>query len=209
LEVDREMARSGLRPDESPWARVNAKEFSMKPLRAVADQPLEWTKGSGQKREYELRAGQEVVALLRWDKAFGSLAAATASEGEWTFKRSGFFSPRVTTRLLGSETEVLVFKPTWRCEGTVECSSGARFRWLNTGFWRSEWTFASENGDPLVHFKLHSALLKQSAEVRVEPGAASLPELSLLALLGWYVLVLMSQDAGATAAGAAVAAAAG
>jgi len=179
----------------------------MKPLREIADQPMEWANKTAQKREYKLRAGQEVVASLRWEKAFGSLATAQAADGAWTLKRSGFLMPKVTARSSGADTEVLVFHPSWRSEGTVEFSSGARFRWLNTSFWHSEWAFANEKGDSLIHFKLHSGLMKQSAELRVEPEAASLPELSLLALLGWYVLILMSKDAGGAAAAAAAAAA--
>lgn len=36
----------------------------MKVMREVADQPLEWTQRSALGREYELRAGEDIVALL-------------------------------------------------------------------------------------------------------------------------------------------------
>ena len=91
----------------------------MRAIRDITEQGLHWTQPSTFNREYELRAGDEVVATLGWQKTGGSLALARSTEGNWTFKRSGFLSPRVTVRLAGSETEVAVFKPSWRGEGTL------------------------------------------------------------------------------------------
>jgi hypothetical protein len=152
---------------------------------------------------YELRAGDNSLAALRWQKTFGSLALAESADGTWTFKRSGFLNPKVTVRVLGAEAEVAVFTPGSMGEGTLQLSNGRRYRWLNTSFWRSAWAFANEAGEALVDFKPEFVFFKQAAEVKVEPGAVSVPDLSLLTLLGWYLMVLMSQDAGATAAAVA------
>jgi hypothetical protein len=174
----------------------------MRAIREVTQQALRWSQPSTFKREYELRAGDEVLATLRWQKPFGSLALAESTDGTWTFKRSGFFSPNVTVRVPGSETEVAVFKPGWRgTEGTFRFSDGRCYQWLNTSFWSSEWIFAKEGGEPLIHFKPEFAFFKQAAEVKVEPGAVPVPDLSLLTVLGWYLLILLSEDSGAAAAG--------
>ena len=173
----------------------------MRSIRELSGQPLRWAQPGAFTREYELRAGDEVLATLRWQKTFGSLALAAAADGTWTFKRSGFLSPQVTVRLPGSEADVAVLRPGWRGEGALELSAGRRYPWRNTSFWRSEWAFADVAGEPLVQFKPEFAFFKQAAEVTVDPRAAPLPDLSLLTLLGWYLMVLMSEDA---AAGAAV-----
>jgi hypothetical protein len=174
----------------------------MMPIPEVVDQSLQWTQPAPLKREYELRAGDKVVATLRWQKAFGSLALAETTAGAWTFKRSGFLRPKVTVRGLGSEKEVAVFKSSWGGEGTLRFSDGPCYQWQNTSFWRSAWAFANEAGESLVHFKPEVAVFKQSAEVKVEPGAFSLPDLSLLTVLGWYIMLLLSEDAAGAAAGA-------
>jgi hypothetical protein len=173
----------------------------MRPIRDVAGLVLRWVQPSAFKREYELRAGDEVLATLRWQKTFGSLALAASADGTWSFKRSGFLNPKVTVRVPGSEADVAVLKPGWRGEGTLELSAGRRYPWRNASFWRSEWAFTDEAGEALVQFKPEFAFFKHAAEVTVDPRAAPLPDLSLLALLGWYLMVLMSEDA---AAGAAV-----
>ncbi|HEX3630717.1 MAG TPA: hypothetical protein VHW91_09625, partial [Candidatus Dormibacteraeota bacterium] len=73
----------------------------MRPLAEVAGQELLWVQPSARKREHELRAGDDVGATLAFQR--GSLANAAAAEGEWTFKRQGFWHPRVTARIAGSE----------------------------------------------------------------------------------------------------------
>lgn len=173
----------------------------MRSIREVAEQPLRWSQPSALKREYELHAGDDVVATLRWQKTFGSLALAETAGGSWTFKRSGFLRPKVTVRMLGSEMEVGVFKPGWGGEGTLRFSEGPCYEWQNTSFWRSEWAFANDAGESLVHFKPEPAFFKQSAEVKVELCAVALPELSLLTVLGWYLMLLLSEDSAGAAAG--------
>jgi hypothetical protein len=177
----------------------------MKVIREVTDRPLQWTQPALLKREYELHAGDEVVATLRWQKTFGSLALAETAEGAWTFKRSGFLRPKVTVRVPGSESETAVFNPSWGGEGTLRFSDGRCYLWQHASFWRSEWVFANEAGEPLAHFKAtleaSAAVVfcKHAAEVKFEPRAAAVPDLSLLTVLGWYLMVLMSDDAaGAT-----------
>jgi len=55
-----------------------------------------------------LRAGDDLVATLRFQR--GSLADAEAEGHHWTFKRQGFWQPRVTVRLAGSDADVAVFR---------------------------------------------------------------------------------------------------
>lgn len=91
----------------------------MKSIREVADQPLQWTQPKTLKREYELRAGNDVVAFLRWEKASGSLA--------------------VTVRLAGSESEVAVFRPTgWGGQGVLECTNLPESRALELDLSRAD-----------------------------------------------------------------------
>jgi hypothetical protein len=174
----------------------------MRAIREVTEPALRWTQPSTFKREYELRAGDEILATLRWQKPFGSLALAESADGTWTFKRSGFFSPKVTVRVLGSETEVAVFKPGWTgTEGMLRFSDGRSYQWLKPSFWISEWALANDGGEPLIHFNPEFALFKQAAAVKIEPGAVPIPDLSFLTVLGWYLLILLSEDSGAAAAG--------
>jgi len=103
-----------------------------------------------------------------------------------------------------------VFKPGWRGEGTLRLSGGRGYQWVNASFWRSEWAFADDAGEPLIHFQTEfdatavPAFFKHAAAVKLEPSALSVPDLSLLTVLGWYLMVLMSEDAAGATAGAVV-----
>lgn len=167
----------------------------MKNLRDVISHPLQWMQASAGERTYELHAGEDVVATLRWQKSGGSLALAESAEGHWTFKRTGFFSPKVTVRVVGTESDIAVFMPDWFAgRGTLELAGGHRFRWATTSFWRSEMAFCSEAGQPLVHYKPECVLQLAAAKVEIDQTGASIPELSLLVLLGWYFILLMAED---------------
>jgi len=155
---------------------------------------LVWSQPRALDRAYELRSGAEILGTLQWKSGFGSLADATAAEGQWTFKRMGFFNPRITARAPGSESNLAVFTPNWKSEGPLEFASGQAFGWMAVGFWRAQWAFGKANGEHLVDFEPHASFLKKSAVVKIAPDAFSLPELSLLILMGWYLILLRSDD---------------
>jgi hypothetical protein len=165
----------------------------MKPVEQDVARALTWVQPSALRNEYQLIADDKALASLRWEKAFGSLATAEAADGRWTFKRAGYLRPRVTVRAEGSEADVATLEPGWTGSGVLQLSDGLRYRWANTSFWSGEWAFVSEAGTVLVRF-LPGYSRKKRGTVHVEPEARTLRHLSLLLLLGWYLVVLMAQD---------------
>jgi hypothetical protein len=168
----------------------------MKTLREVAAQHLRWTDASHAPREYQLRGGEALLATLRWMKLEGSLATAEAGPRRWTFKRSGFLNPKVRIRAEGSATDVAVLSVTSVGEGVLQGPEGRTYLWSTTNFWRSEWGFSGQGGGIVYRLKPSFASRRLAAEVEIEPAAVSLPDLELVVLLGWYLLVLMSDEAG-------------
>jgi hypothetical protein len=84
-------------------------------------QPSAW------REAYELRAGDDLVATLRFRSAFGSFATAETAEDCWTFKRVGFWKTHVTVRRCGADEDLAVFhNNTWNGGGTM---GSAKPRW--------------------------------------------------------------------------------
>jgi hypothetical protein len=54
---------------------------------------------------------------------------------------------------------------------------------------------------PLVHFKSSQGLLKMEGQVEIVAEAAASPDVPMLVVLGWYLLVLFARDAAASSAG--------
>jgi hypothetical protein len=162
-----------------------------------SDAILQWAQPRAKTRFFELRSGEDVVATLAWEKPFGTLAAAQTAEKTWTFKRVGFFNPRVTVRSPASEADIAVFRPSWGYGGTLEVQ-GKTFTWKKLDFWGSKWGFAWQDGTVLLSFSYASglnAIFKLEGTVELSPGSVStVIDVPLLATLGWYVMVLMHDD---------------
>jgi hypothetical protein len=106
-----------------------------------SDANLKWARPAAKKRCFELRSGDDGIAMLAWEKTFGTLATAQTSEKTWTFKRVGFFNVRVTVRSPGSEADIAVFKPSWGYGGTLEVQ-GRAYTWKKLDFWGNKWGLA-------------------------------------------------------------------
>jgi hypothetical protein len=63
----------------------------MKKINELAGGELVWVQLARLKQEFELRAGDDVIATLRWQRS--SLAIAETADQSWTFKREGFWHP--------------------------------------------------------------------------------------------------------------------
>jgi hypothetical protein len=171
----------------------------------AAGQDLVWVQPARSKQAFELRAANDLVATLQFARA--SLATAETAEQKWTFKREGFWHPQITVRMPGSDINVAVFKPAWTGGGALDLAQGKQLRFGAANFWHTQWSWTDPVGQPLVNFKSRAGLLKTEGQVDIQPGAAAVPELPLLAVLGWYLLILFGRDAAAAGGAAAVMAA--
>jgi hypothetical protein len=181
----------------------------MRPIAEVLSLPLSFTQPRAMERSYELRAGGELVATLEFQSAFGSLAVAKAAEGSFTFKRVGFFSPQATARREGSESDLAVYTPRWTGrDGELALAGGERLHFGPANFWGTRFSFGDAEGRTVTTFgpepDVHrfSDLFRTQALVTVDPAASARPDLALLVLFGWYLVILRHQDASAAAAAA-------
>jgi hypothetical protein len=175
----------------------------MQELHTAIGRELTWQQPRLLEREYELRAGDELLATLRWVRRLGTLALAETARERWTFKRAGFWRPRVTVRAEGTDADLATFEANWSGGGTLATGDGQHYQWRAANFWHTKWHWTDAAGTPLVQFS-SSQILKQSARVEVTQAGADVPDLALLATLGWYLLILLVDDGNATA-GASVA----
>jgi hypothetical protein len=166
----------------------------VRPISETAGQELLWIQPAARKRDHELRAGDDVVATLHFQR--GSLADAEAAGAHWTFKRQGFWHPRVTVRTAGSDADLAVFHPRWVGGGALEFPDGRAVRLSSANFWQSEWVW-QDNEKPLIWFKGRRGLVKVRGAVEIQPEAVALPDLPLLILLGWYLILLHAEDSAA------------
>jgi hypothetical protein len=70
---------------------------------------------------------------------------------------------------------------------------------VTTSFWQTKLQFTTESGSPLVQFNT-GGMIHLNATVEIDPAAEHVAELPLIVLLGWYLVVMMHNDAAASAA---------
>jgi hypothetical protein len=174
-------------------------------LESLAGAEPAWERVKGGHGLYALTSEGRQFATLKSERVFGSLYTGTSAGGAWTFKRSGFFHPHVTVRVAGSEQDAAVFTPRWSGTGALEFPDGRRFTWVSSGFWHQEWSFRDASDQVLM--TLNPGMTSAKGAVTVSAAGVKAAELPLLALLGWYLLVMRAQDAAAGGAAAAAAAA--
>ncbi len=97
----------------------------MRHIGEMKDQALAWAQRGYCHGEYELLAGDEAVASLRWRGE--SLAIAETADGHWSFERPGYRRSRVSVRTVGSGTEIAAFNSNWTGGGTLELAGGLPF----------------------------------------------------------------------------------
>ena len=161
----------------------------MKNIREVGNQPLTWQQADEGKASWELRAGHDVVGTVTWQNPTedGTLVVATSADGRWSFKRVGVFTPRVTVRVAGTDSDVAIVTPHLG-RSLVAFADGHAVHFLRKGFWRNEFTLTESNGEPLLAFK------EAGTRVEIATGAETRSDASLLALLGCYLLHLYARD---------------
>ncbi len=165
----------------------------MIPFRETAGRELMWRARGVFSRAFDLTDpstdSSEPYATLAWRRGLFPPADGETSEGRWELRPRGFWRSRILVTPAGSEAPVATFLPGWT-GGVLKFEDGRRFRWRRVSWWRLQWVFESADGTPLVRLRHRFAWLRAAATIVIEPAAAEAPEAPLLALLGWYLMLL-------------------
>ena len=160
---------------------------------------LEWRQVKGLKRDAELTADDRPLGSLGFKSQFGTLATARIGDDCWTFKRVGFFQSRVEVRECGANEAIAEFRnATWTGGGTLTMKGGRTYR-ATTNWWNTKWEVHDDTGRVLIRFD-YGGVFKLSAKIKVMALARQVAELPLLIALSWYLIVMLADDAEASAA---------
>ncbi len=172
----------------------------MRAIREFVGQSLLWVQPRAMKQQFELRCGDEVLAVMRWQSSWRSSAAVETAEGSWSFRYKGFWHQQVVIESSRGDVAQPTLRRRWTGSATLSFPDGRSYLWKRRGFWGIKRDWVTADGVPLLSFKTKSGLIKTGGEVGVQPFAAALPELALLVTLGWYLVVMEVREAAAAAA---------
>ncbi|HEY45929.1 MAG: hypothetical protein AMJ88_03690 [Anaerolineae bacterium SM23_ 63] len=172
----------------------------MQGLRSVDYRQLMWKQVAFGAREFELRAGDDLVGRLYWPKWLSDRAVARCADGVWLIDRLGFFRDKIVVTDMGSRNKVGSFVPNWLGDGRLSLINGRVYQWYKTKAFSNSWAFVDKNDVVLLEIHDWMRCFKHEADVKLRIGAASLPELTLLVLIGWYLVYMYIQDTAAVVA---------
>ena len=159
----------------------------MKSINEYEDQELQWIHSNKFQGEYELRGGDEVFTRFHLKGPCGSQIVAETAHGNWIIKRKSF-GQSITILDLDSQSELATIKRGMSGQSTLLTTDGREYRWRCTSFWRDVWTWLNNEDTPLLR-------LIRGSRVQLEPAAQDLPDLALLATLGWYLHKQQEEEA--------------
>jgi hypothetical protein len=170
----------------------------MRSLYKISGEELRWVKPKWLKRQYELRAGEEVVATLA--RSSGSNAIGEWSGGRYVFSQKGWFNQRI---LVGADADAVAPLATFTRRGGVLTLAGGRtLFWRKPSVWKSRRVW-SDGSATLVEFNPASGY--SSPRVMITPEGARLAKLPLLLLLGEYLIARAREDEDTASAATSVA----
>ena len=174
---------------------------------------LRWIKPRRSRRQFELHAGEAVVATLTWTRGASASASGQLAGEQYRFGRQGWFRQRIVVHrspaadapdpTIASDAPLATFAH----RSALAFADGRTFLWQKPKRWTNERVWVDSTGAVLARFAPSKG--QTTVTLASEPRAARPPELPLLLLLGQYLLVLAAQDAEAASTAAVVAVIAG
>ncbi|HXW67664.1 MAG TPA: hypothetical protein VEL82_07315 [Thermoplasmata archaeon] len=164
--------------------------MALVPLAGVDRTTLRWLRRTERPAAFALLAGESAVAELEWSRVDGSLASGRTADAAWTLKRIGFLHPRLTVRAAPGGPDVARVSIHLNYH-RIELADGGAFRFHRAGLLVPAWKVSTEDGAELLHVEpvREGRRLVGGAVIASDAGARA-PELPLLAIVSWYVIVL-------------------
>lgn len=180
-------------------------------LSADRGKRLFWVQPKALQDRYELHAQNQLFATLVFPRTLDQDAVSETAVGKYHLERKGFLNPRVVVSDSGSDSVLATYWPRFWGGGRLEFTGGPTLRWTSANFWETRWGFAGDSKRLMVTIEKGSQkaklsdMLKEQAIVDIGEAAGAPCELALLITIGWYLMILHTQDAGAGAAAAVAA----
>jgi hypothetical protein len=162
-------------------------------LNDLDSNPFKWVQPNIFKRKYELWSQQDHLATLRWEKTdINARAVAAYVGGEWWIKSTRLVRPRVTIRSTSTDAIKAVFEAKLTGKGVLRISGGDQLYWNADDIKRNVWAFKNQQSITLMRLLAKKKFLSIDGQVEVEKDTKTRPDMPLLAAIGWYLLIMMT-----------------
>ncbi len=169
----------------------------MIPLTAAANGTLTWSKLSC-KPSYELKLNNQAIGTLHRPSIWSSSFLAETQDGNWTFRRGGFWGTGSEIVDSASGQPIATYKSAWGGKGTLTFTDGQTFRVSSKGLFHPVWTILGEADQPVLSLHVREKRVELAAGTAISAG-----RLPLVVLFILYFIQRAEEDAAAVAVAAA------
>lgn len=165
-------------------------------------EPLEWKCVSEQR--FELIAGGVLYAVMRCDSPYALSATAMTALDSWTMRCVRFLDSQFVVQNKAENEDIAFYVPTEPGKGLLQYVNGRIFKLQAqtslAGLFKGQrsWSWLDENGRVLLTIQPQPSTwpnqFQRDALVTMTPQAEGVTELPLLAVLGWYILLVHYED---------------
>lgn len=160
------------------------------PFDSVDATSLRWLRRGESPLQFDLLAGDRLVASLEWKVHGGTLATARTAQGSWTLKRVGFLNPGITVRSEGSAENVARLTAHLQYH-RIELTNHLTYRFHRAGVLVPAWQVTEETGREILHIEpVRDGRKLVGGAVLAPSFAPALVGFRLLLLVSWYFIAL-------------------
>lgn len=151
------------------------------------------------KREYELRASEEILARMVFPKLFSTSVIVEGFDGKWEIKQPSIWHNEFGVYKYGYQMPFAKYVSNfWKTKGSIELPKGGRLN-CKSGKIRKPLEVFSSSGELILLYE-NKLSIKGRTTVKIEKRLELLDHYPWIVMMGWYV-VLLNKRGRARAAG--------
>ncbi|QBD78567.1 hypothetical protein EPA93_22245 [Ktedonosporobacter rubrisoli] len=161
----------------------------MVPMSAVAGQSLIWKPESVFSSRYVLVYQDALLGRLSM-RSWTNAATAETAEGRLQLSTQGIFKQDIVV-FDDTGDKIAAFSQKMS-KGIVQFADGRMLNWINGSGWGTKKAWADISDVPFVYFE--SVSFSRQIQVTIAPAGRTISELSLLVVLGMYIITLLNRS---------------
>lgn len=166
----------------------------MRKIETVLDHTLEFIQPKIFKRNYELRFGSEVLAIINIPKAISSRTEITTAEGKWILTCEGTFIKKIIMVREDNPNNQLECRVNqWTSKTFVDFPDGKKYH-IKTNLTKTSIDINKESGENVVNFKTRG-LFKKITRITFNRMNIIKDHITTLVILGMYTEILNRREA--------------
>jgi hypothetical protein len=164
----------------------------MNPININGFTTFDWVKPNPFRRQFQLWSRKDLVGTLSFAKEDDHLALVETADGSWLFRETRYLIMRISI-WTQKHDYVAAIEINKSGKGHLRFLDGREYRWDYKDHMQMDWIFTDNLGGMILCFKPAFGRGKIRGKLEVSPEASGILELPMLCMLGWNIILFLSE----------------